>query len=176
VADVEVLDLPPIVGDEVLSVQLDIPEATCTNSVEVGAEEVVTQLGDPQMSGDVRVVAKVNNSSNARVGLELGSEEFKSKKLNRNEVAAGEAGSPPPDQAGLHSSPTCSAFSNLSSSVTSFVEDSGKDTVGSQNEMRYIRCYRWTSDPEQGDTLSVEHGRNFLESNPELYNSMLEPI
>jgi hypothetical protein len=92
VAGVEVLDSPQIVGDEVLSVQLDIPEAAPMNLIGVGAEEVVTQLGDPQMSGDVPVVAKVNDSSNAQVGLELSSEEFESKKLNRNKVAVGEAG------------------------------------------------------------------------------------
>jgi hypothetical protein len=172
----EVLQSLPIGEDEELAVQLDIPEASRTNSVEAKPEEVLMQSGDPRMSGDVSVVAKIDESSEAQVGVKLGSEEFEVKELDRDEGAAREAGSPPPDKAGLHSSPTCSAFSSLSSSITSFVEDSGKDPLGSCNAMRHIRGYRWTSGPEEGDLLSIEHGMNCLETNPGLYNDMLEPI
>ena len=107
------------------------------------------------MSRDISVVAKINESFEAQVGVKLGSEEFDVKQLDWDEGAGQEEGSPPPDKAGLHSSPTCSAFSSLLSSITSFVKDFGKDPLGYRNAMRHIQGYCWTSRPEKGDLLTI---------------------
>jgi hypothetical protein len=83
-----------------------------------------------------------------------------------------------PDKASSISSPTSSLYSQLSSSITSFVEEgkSSKEIVGASNYLQYLKHFVWRSGPEEGKKLRRQHGRHCLETNLEYYKPLLSPI